>query len=297
MAADHLYKISWQRFRENITENFRDLREANQLHDVSLFIDSHHSIGAHKVILCTVSPYFRRLLTTLPPTAAAHPVLLMPKDVTKVEVGQILDFVYYGEVSLPQSQVQRFLDIAEHFEIRGLKEESKTDPNANRQSSPAIPIEGLTFTSLPKQAQSGLSSTQEIFDPKLTSTPSKAAPLQPPPTSLNQLSTPSIPTSDMNNPEAGHSVIKKEPSDLSEQPCATPQSIKTLDPKSLVRKAQDSDKRAVICDLCGKKIKGGNAEGVRHVVDVHLKHEGWEANNRGVYYSHKKAKSKEKEIQ
>ena len=221
----------------------------------------------------------------------------MPKDVTKVEVGQILDFVYYGEVSLPQSQVQRFLDIAEHFEIRGLKEESKTDPNANRQSSPAIQIEGLTFTSLPKQAQSGLSSTQEIFDPKLTSTPSKAAPLRPPPTSLNQLSTPSLPTSDLNNPETGLGVIKKEPSDPSDQPCATPQSIKTLDPKSLVRKAQDSDKRAVICDLCGKKIKGGNAEGVRHVVDVHLKHEGWEANNRGVYYSHKKAKSKEKEIQ
>ena len=67
MAADHLYKISWQQFRENITENFRfafiqsksvfafphalfrDLREANQLHDVSLYIDSHHSIGAHKV--------------------------------------------------------------------------------------------------------------------------------------------------------------------------------------------------------------------------------------------------------
>ena len=222
----------------------------------------------------------------------------MPKDVTKVEVGQILDFVYYGEVSLPQSQVQRFLDIAEHFEIRGLKEESKTDPNANRQSSPAIPIEGLTFTSLPKQAQSGLSSTQEIFDPKLTSTPSKIVPLRPPPTSNDlKLSTPSLSTSDLNNPEAGLGVIKKEPSDPSDQPCATPQSIKTLDPKSLVRKAQDSDKRAVICDLCGKKIKGGNAEGVRHVVDVHLKHEGWEANNRGVYYSHKKAKSKEKEIQ
>ena len=67
MAADHLYKISWQQFRENITENFRfasiksksvfaflhalfrDLREANQLHDVFLYIDSHHSIGAHKV--------------------------------------------------------------------------------------------------------------------------------------------------------------------------------------------------------------------------------------------------------
>ena len=111
------------------------------------------------------------------------------------------------------------------------------------------------------------------------------------------MSTPSLSTSDLNNPEAGLGVIKKEPSDPSEQPCATPQSINSVDLKSLVRKAQDSDKRAVICVLCGKKIKGGNAEGVRHVVDVHLKHEGWEANNRGVYYSHKKEKSKEKEIQ
>jgi len=277
MAADHLYKISWQRFRENITENFRDLREANQLHDVSLFIDSHHSIGAHKVILCTVSPYFRRLLTTLPPTAAAHPVLLMPKDVTKVEVGQILDFVYYGEVSLPQSQVQRFLDIAEHFEIRGLKEESKTDPNANRQSSPAIPIEGLTFTSLPKQAQSSLSSNQEIFDPKLTSTPSKTA----------KLSTPSLSTSDLNNPEAGLNLIKKEPSDPSEKPCTTPQS-RSIDPKSHVKKVRDSEgKNWVECDLCGKRLSGGSADGARHVVRVHLEGEGWEANNRGIYYSRK----------
>ena len=157
-----------------------------------------------------------------------------------------------------------------------------------------LKIEGLTSTSTPKQAKSGLSSTQGNFDPRLTSTPSKA-----PPTSndLNQMSTPSLSTSDLNNPEAGLGVIKKEPSDPSEQPCATPQSINSVDPKSLVRKAQDSDKRAVICVLCGKKIKGGNAEGTRHVVDVHLKHEGWEANNRGVYYSHKKEKSKEKEIQ
>ena len=87
-----------------------------------------------QVILCTVSPYFRRLLTSLPQAAAAHPVLLMPRDVTQAEVGQILDYIYYGEVSLPQSQVQRFLDIAEHFEIRGLKEDPQLGSEANRQS-------------------------------------------------------------------------------------------------------------------------------------------------------------------
>ena len=179
----------------------------------------------------------------------------------------LLDFIYTGEVNVLKDDLNAFLSIAGDLKI-----------------------EGLTSTSTPKQAKSGLSSTQENFDPQLTSTPSKA-----PPTSndLNQMSTPSLSTSDLNNPEAGLGVIKKEPSDPSEQPCATPQSINSVDLKSLVRKAQDSDKRAVICVLCGKKIKGGNAEGVRHVVDVLLKHEGWEANNRGVYYSHKKEKSKE----
>ena len=92
------------------------------------------------MILCTVSPYFRRLLSSLPPAAAAHPVLLMPKDITQAEVGHILDYVYFGEVSLPQSQVQRFLDIAEHFEIRGLREDPQlSSSNANRQSSPQNP--------------------------------------------------------------------------------------------------------------------------------------------------------------
>jgi len=134
--AEDLYKLSWQQFRENITANFRELRGTTEFHDVSLYIDHQHSVGAHKVILCTVSPYFRRLLSSLPPAAAAHPVLLMPKDITQAEVGQILDYVYFGEVSLPQGQVQRFLDIAEHFEIRGLREDPQLSSDANRQSSP-----------------------------------------------------------------------------------------------------------------------------------------------------------------
>lgn len=136
--ADDLYKLSWQQFRENITANFRELRATTEFHDVSLYIDHHHSVGAHKVILCTVSPYFRRLLSSLPPAAAAHPVLLMPKDVTKAEIGQMLDYVYFGEVSLPQGQVQRFLDIAEHFEIRGLREDPQLSSNANRHPTPSI---------------------------------------------------------------------------------------------------------------------------------------------------------------
>ena len=161
----------------------------------------------------------------------------------------------------------------------------KDDLNAFLSVASDLKIEGLTSTSLPKQAKSGFSSTQEesMPGPELTSTPMQAA--TPPPTSigLNQLSTPSVLTPDL---------IKKEPSDPSEKPCTTPQS-RSIDPKSHVKKIRDSEgKKWVECLICGKRLLGGSADGVRHVVNVHLKGEGWEANNRGIYYSHKKVGGK-----
>ena len=112
---------------------------------------------------------------------------------------------------------------------------------------------------------------------------------------LTQLSTPSPSTPELYNPEAGLYVIKKEPSDPSERPCFTPQR-RTVNPKSLVKKIRDSEgKRGVGCVLCGKRLLGGSADGARHV-NVHLNGEGWEANSRGIYYSHKKAHGKKLSI-
>ena len=131
----------------------------------------------------------------------------------------------------------------------------KDDLNAFLSIAGDLKIEGLTSTSPPKQAKSGFSSTQEesIAGPQLTSTPIQASTPLPTPIDLNQLSTPSLSTSDLYNPEAGLDLIKKESSLPSEKPCTTPQS-RTFDLKSLVKKIRDSEgKRGVECALCGRR--------------------------------------------
>jgi len=120
--GEELYQLRWQHFQGNIRDNFRDLREGAELQDVTLHVGG-QVVGAHKVVLATISPYFHSLLTSLPPHTATHPLLLMPKDVTHGEVLRMLDYIYYGEVSLPAREVPRFLEVAAQFQIKGLKED------------------------------------------------------------------------------------------------------------------------------------------------------------------------------
>ena len=182
----------------------------------------------------------------------------------------LLDFIYTGEVNVLEDDLNAFLSVASDLKI-----------------------EGLTSSSTSKQAKSGFSSTQVVSLParQLTSTPIQASTSLPTSIDPNQLSSPSLSTPDLYNPKAGLDLIKKEPIDPSEMPCTTPQG-RTVNPKSLVKKIpRDSDgKKRVECVVCGKRLLGGSADGERHVVNVHLNGEGWEANNRGIYYSHKKVK-------
>ena len=182
----------------------------------------------------------------------------------------LLDFIYTGEVNVLEDDLNAFLSVASDLKI-----------------------EGLTSSSTSKQAKSGFSSTQVVSLParQLTSTPIQASTSLPTSIDPNQLSSPSLSTPDLYNPKAGLDLIKKEPIDPSDKPCTTPQG-RTVNPKSLVKKIpRDSDgKKRVECVVCGKRLLGGSADGERHVVNVHLNGEGWEANNRGIYYSHKKVK-------
>ena len=81
------------------------------------------------------------------------------------------------------------------------------------------------------------------------------------------MSTPPQETSVFNNPEADlGEPMKTEPSDPSGEPSSTYQS------RSLVEKIKGSQgRRRVKCLVCGKKLAGGPAEGVKHVENVHLK--------------------------
>lgn len=62
--------------------------------DVTLACSDGSTLDAHKVILSSVSTYFRDILKTAP---CKHPIIIL-KDTCKDEASAMLEFAYTGEV-------------------------------------------------------------------------------------------------------------------------------------------------------------------------------------------------------
>ncbi|CAL4110646.1 unnamed protein product, partial [Meganyctiphanes norvegica] len=67
------------------------------------------------------SPYFKNILKGNP---CQHPIVFL-KDVTFANLKSILDFMYRGEVDVPQTDLAIFLKIAEELKVKGLAKDKK----------------------------------------------------------------------------------------------------------------------------------------------------------------------------
>jgi len=76
------------------------------------------SIKAHKMVLAACSPYFQNLFLSNP---CKHPIVIL-KDVKFADLKSIIDFIYRGEVNVPQDQLNALLKTAETLKIKGLAE-------------------------------------------------------------------------------------------------------------------------------------------------------------------------------
>jgi len=114
------FALRWNDFQANISSVFKHLRSSTDFQDVTLVSGSGDEIRAHKVILSACSPYFQSIFRTV---SSPHPVIVMPHDVQHEEMMSIVDFMYYGEVGIPENEISRFLTVAEQFQVRGLVED------------------------------------------------------------------------------------------------------------------------------------------------------------------------------
>ena len=153
------YSLKWQHFHQNIATAFKDLRNDEEFLDVTIACGEEQQIQAHKVIISACSPYFKSMLQKHP--GAKSPVLIMPNNVRFEDVISILDFMYYGEVSIPSEELNIFMNTgrsgngatpsifslmfaAKQFKVRGLMEEEpfKARPRqflSKARPSPVVP--------------------------------------------------------------------------------------------------------------------------------------------------------------
>ena len=108
--------MKWNDFHSNASSSFRALRSEEYLHDVTLVTDDHHQISAHKLVLSASSEFFRDIFKK---SKHQHPYLCLD-GISALDIENVLDYVYNGEVNIFQEQLDNFLNLAQRLKLQGL---------------------------------------------------------------------------------------------------------------------------------------------------------------------------------
>jgi len=140
MGITQKYSLKWNDFTVNVASTFRDLHARQDFVDVTLACADGSTLEAHKVVLSSVSSYFRDILKQTP---CKHPIIIL-KDTPRDEASAMLEFAYTGEVNVAQELLPALLHTARAFRIKGLdKVESPVADNAAAAdpsaSNPVLP--------------------------------------------------------------------------------------------------------------------------------------------------------------
>jgi len=152
MTGEDKFCLKWNDFQQNMSQSFLELRDA--LTDVTIYC-SKERMEAHRLVLCSCSGVFKELL--LENKIPNSSIILF--DVEVEELNNLLEFMYKGEVSVSQDRLQRFLDIAEKLEVKGLcqKDKSHRRHSVENQGFPHIPtINEMSLPSTQTQCKTNM---------------------------------------------------------------------------------------------------------------------------------------------
>ena len=144
MGSNEKFCLRWNDFEANISSAFRDLKDEKDFSDVTLAC-ADGQIEAHKVILAASSTFFKRILKKNP---HKHPLIYL-KGIKLSEVEGVLNFIYHGEVSVDEAELNSFLQVAEELEVKGLvQDQAKRHPVSDSKSAKQVQAQGSNMQSL-----------------------------------------------------------------------------------------------------------------------------------------------------
>ena len=146
------YFLQWNDFEANSRSTFKEMRDDKDFTDITLACDDHIEIEAHKVILASSSLFFDQILRQ---NKHPHPLIYL-RGVKGKDLASILDFIYHGEVNIPQENLEEFMTVAEVLQIKGLLR----DPAQESIKAGAGKI--ISMSKIPNMQQKTLGKSIEI---------------------------------------------------------------------------------------------------------------------------------------
>ena len=113
------FNLSWTDFENDSSTTIRSLLSDTEFIDITLASHDEEQIKAHKVILCSASPVFKRIISSHP---HQHPLLYL-RNINIKTLKSIIGFIYMGQTEVEQADLETFLNVSKELEIKGLSSE------------------------------------------------------------------------------------------------------------------------------------------------------------------------------
>ena len=117
------FSLKWNDFQRNVSNSFSKLRQETRLYDVTLVSNDHQQVSAHKLVLSACSEVFSNIFNS----NRSSNMMLYLDSVDVKEVNFMLDYIYQGEVNIPQEYLDKFLEIAVKFKLLGIVTDAKEE--------------------------------------------------------------------------------------------------------------------------------------------------------------------------
>lgn len=108
--------------------------QCGSLVDVTIYCDD-GQVNAHKLVLAASSTYFRNLFSRM--TNTFHYPIIVLREMPVNDLKTIIQFIYHGEVNVPQNRVDSLMRCANYLQIDGMAS-SANSLNAILASSSAM---------------------------------------------------------------------------------------------------------------------------------------------------------------
>ena len=123
------FTIEWIDFQSNFSNEVTQLFNDEDFVDVTLATADNKQLKAHKVILSSSSPFFKKIFKN----NAHKDTLIYLRGINYNELETVLRFIYLGQAELEEANLSSFLEVAKDLEIKGfpgnLKEETQAQRN------------------------------------------------------------------------------------------------------------------------------------------------------------------------
>jgi len=130
--------LKWTQFKDNAISTFMEQRFEDLYTDVTLVAKDNTIMKAHRVILTASCEYFAKLLRAVPNATSVFCL----DGVSHSELEYLLEFIYKGEIQIPNEIVPRFIELSKRFSIKGIKDislQDKMKDNINPPDKHQIP--------------------------------------------------------------------------------------------------------------------------------------------------------------